>query len=113
MLEKGVYEAARRCLLVYGGNNFKTDKENMVEGGSSKVDYVLRVDDEDEALCEAKSPSVMKKVGEQLPQHGIELTWVRRQSLIPKIFAEVNTPFPISNDTVIQEMYSGRSLFRP
>ncbi|KAN0102364.1 hypothetical protein V8E52_012018 [Russula decolorans] len=88
LLHMGVYQAARRCLFVlYGRHRFKTDKENSVEGGSSKVDFVLLVNDNKLALCEAKSPSVMHKVGRLLPERGIELTWFRGQSLIPKFFA--------------------------
>ena len=35
---------------------FRTLKENMVEGGSSKVDYVGLVNDNEGVLVEAKSP---------------------------------------------------------
>jgi hypothetical protein len=52
------------------------------------------VDGQDETFVEAKSPSVMKKVGELLPPRGIELTWARGQSLVRKILAKVSTPFP-------------------
>jgi hypothetical protein len=86
-------------LFVYGRHRFKTDKEKSVEGGSSKVDYVLLVDDEEPALCEAKSPSAMHKVGKVLPQRGIELKWFRGLSLIPKILAKVSIPFLISYTT--------------
>jgi hypothetical protein len=99
-------------LFVYGRHRFKSDKENSVEGGSSKVDYVLLVDDDELALCEAKSPSVMHKVGKVLPQRGIELKWFRGQSLIPKILAKVNTPFPISYNTGFKKACIGRFIFR-
>ena len=65
---------------------FGTDEEQLVKGGSSKVDYVVLVNNEPKALLEAKSPSVMKKVGEMLPPRGIELEWVSGQSLIPNFF---------------------------
>ena len=107
LLEKGVYRATRGCLFVYGRHRFKTDKENSVEGGSSKVDYVLVVDDNRPALCEAKSPSVMHKVGKMLPEHGIELKWSRGQSLIPKILAKVSTPSPISYNTGLKNRCIG------
>ena len=94
LLDTGVYKAARIFLLVYGGQRFKTIKENLAEGGSSSVDYVLVVDDNKVALCEAKSPSVMHHVGQILPEHGIELTWLPRQSLIPKILSKVSTRHP-------------------
>ena len=90
MLERGVYEAAAACLTLYGRHYFDTLEE---EGGSSKVNFVLLVDGHKSALCEAKSPSVMHNVGEALPEHGIGLTWHRGQSLIPKIFTKVGTPF--------------------
>jgi hypothetical protein len=91
-------------LSVYGRYRFKTDKENSVEGGSSKVDHVLLVNDDDRALCEVKSPLVTQKAGELLPPHGIELKWVRGQSLIPKILANVSTPFPISYNPGFKEI---------
>jgi hypothetical protein len=90
LLDKGVYEAARKCLAEYGGYHFTTDEENSVQGGSSKVDYVALVNGSSKALCEAKSPSVMKKVGELLPARGIELEWNRSQSLVRRILSKVH-----------------------
>jgi hypothetical protein len=109
LLEKGVCRAAQGCLFVYGRHRFK---ENSVEGGSSKVDYVLLVDDDKQALCETKSPSVMHQVGQLLPQRGIELKWFRGQFLIPKIFANVSTPFPISYNTGFKKICIDRFVFR-
>ena len=77
LLERGAYRAARECLSIYGRYLFGTAKINSVEGGSSKVDYVLLVDGDGKALCEAKSPSVVKKLGQSLPPRVIEFTWVR------------------------------------
>ncbi|KIL58963.1 hypothetical protein M378DRAFT_27259 [Amanita muscaria Koide BX008] len=85
LLDKGVLQALTPCLWVYGGYHFQNILEQVADGGSSKVDYVLQVNHEDEVLVEAKSPSVMKRVGELLPPRGIELTWARRQTLVPKI----------------------------
>jgi hypothetical protein len=102
----------RGCLFVYGRHRCKGDKQNSVEGGNSKVDYVLLVDDDKQALCEAKSPSVMHKVGPLLPRHGIELKWSRGQTLIQKIFAKVSTPFPISYNTGFKKICIGRFVFR-
>ena len=83
----GFIKSASRCLAVCGLRKFRTrNDEESVEGGSSKVDYSLLVDNKHGALIEAKSPSVMKKVGELLPSWGIELNWLPNQSLIPKIF---------------------------
>ena len=52
------------------------------------------------ALIEVKSPSVMKKVGELLPAHGIELKWDRNQSLIPKILSKVSALFNVRTTSV-------------
>lgn len=103
LLDKGVFQAARKCLWEYDQYLFKTIKEDVAVGGSSKVDYVAQVDGKGIALCEANSPSVMKKVGEWLPPHGIKLTWVRSQPLVPKIFAKVSMPF--SSVTLVLKGY--------
>jgi hypothetical protein len=108
----GVYEAARGCLFIYGGHSFRDVKEHSVGEGGSKVDYVLLVDDDMQVLCEAKSPSVMHKVGPLLPRHGIELKWSRGQTLIEKILAKVSTPFPISYNTGFKKICIGRFVFR-
>ena len=92
LLDKGFFEAARIFLAVYGDQNFETFRENSVEGGSSSVDYILVVDDNEVALCEAKSPSVMYHVGQILPEHGIKLTWLPSKSLLRKILSKVSTP---------------------
>jgi hypothetical protein len=70
-----------------------------------KVDYVALVDDEPRALCEAESPSVMKKTGDLLPPHGIELTWVRGQPLVPKILAKVGMPIPVGYNIGFKETW--------
>ena len=100
MLDHGFFEATRRCLGECGPYSFDTDKEQSVEGGSSKVDYDAQVNDESMALVEAKSPSVMKKVGELLPPRGIELKWVCGQSLVPKILSNV-MPYSLSGATSV------------
>ena len=100
LLDVGFFEATRRCLGLCGPYRFKTDKEQSVEGGSSKVDYDAQVNDESKALVEVKSPSVMKKVGELLPQRGIELKWVCGQSLVPKILSNV-MPYSLSGATSV------------
>lgn len=70
--------------------------EHRVEGGSSKVDFVVLADDRFTVLVEAKSPSVMRKVGDLLPPRGFELKWHQRQSLLPKILSKVSTLFCVS-----------------
>ena len=89
----GVYRATARVLTLYGHHSFTTLRENSVERGSSRVDYVLAVDNQGCALCDAKSPSVMHNIGERLPEYGFELTWRRGQTLIPKIFTKVGHHF--------------------
>ena len=98
MLDKGFFVAAGTCLWEYGQYDFQDTKEDLVEGASSKVDYVALVDGESKVLCEVKSPSVMKKVGELLPAQGFELKWVRGQPLVPKILAKVITLFSIGRN---------------
>jgi hypothetical protein len=76
---------------VYGTHRFKTSKEASVEGGRSKVDYVALVDNEDKLLCEARSPSVMKKFGELLPERGFELEWIPSSSVVRRILGKAST----------------------
>jgi hypothetical protein len=108
LLDKGFFEATRKCLGRCGPYRFKTAKEQSVEGGSSKVDYVALVNNESNALLEAGSPSVMKKVGAKLPPHGIELTWVSRQSLVPKILSKVSALFPARYNICSKGICAGR-----
>jgi hypothetical protein len=103
----GVFNAARACLSEDGHHRFHADEEDYVEGDTSKVDFVLLVGDDKPALCEANSPSVMHKVGVLLPERGNELTWCRGQSLIPKFFANVSTPSPISYNTGFKKICIG------
>jgi len=49
------------------------------------------VNDEPTSLCEAKSPSVMEKVGELLPALGIELEWNHSPSLVRRILGKVSS----------------------
>jgi hypothetical protein len=93
LLEEGVFGAATRCLAAYGSHVFGVSEESAVEGCSSRVDYVIEVDDEDKLLCEAKSPSVMKRFGELLPARGIELEWRPSSSLVRRILGEVSALF--------------------
>jgi hypothetical protein len=106
-LDKGFYEAARRCLFEYGEYKFETTNESTVENGSSKVDHVVLVNDAERVLVETKSPSVMAKLAELLPPHGIKLTWVRGQSLVPKILAKVSMPFPVGSNSSVDDMCIG------
>jgi hypothetical protein len=66
------------CLYLYG---FDFDFQPQPQHPShSLVDFVgsLKEDQDnlvDKVLCEAKSPSVMRRVGDTLPQEGVELKW--------------------------------------
>ena len=105
LLDKGFFEATRRCLGECGPYRFKTTKEHSVEGGSSAVDYDALVNDESKVLLEAKSPSVMKKAGELLPPRGIELKWVCGQSLVPKILSKVGALFSVRYNICFTAIY--------
>ena len=103
VLRKGCLPSRTRVFVRICSPLFRTDKENSVEGSGSKADYVLLVDDDEPSLCEAKMSSVMHKVGQVLPQRGIELSWFRGQPLIPQILANVSTLFlSVTSQTQIQ-----------
>ena len=108
LLDKGFFEAARRCLEECGPYHFNVDEEHSVKGGSSKVDYVALVNNRPKVLCEAKSPSVMKDVGKLLPPHGIELKWVTGQSLVPKILSNVSVLFPVGYNICFKTISADR-----
>jgi hypothetical protein len=111
LLTLGFFAATRKCLAEYGEYSFAIDEENSVEGGSSSVDCAVLVNGGGTALCEAKSPSFMKKVGELLPPYGIELKWVRGQSLVPKILTKVSMLFPVSYNVSFKRKCVGRIVF--
>jgi hypothetical protein len=50
----------------------------------------------------------MKEVGELLPLRGIELKWVRGQSLVPKILSEASVLFPVCYNICFKEICTGR-----
>lgn len=74
--------------------------EQSVKGCRSRVDYIALVDKEPKALVEAKSPSVMKKAGELLPPHGIELKWDHNPGLIPKILSKASALLSVRTTSV-------------
>jgi hypothetical protein len=112
LLEKGAFAAIEKCLWVYGRHAFDTLEENLAEQASSKVNYVAVVDNEPKALCKAKSPSVMKKVGGLLPQHGIELKWIVGQPLVPKILSKVSFLSPVGYNVDFKQICVGRIVSR-
>ena len=90
-LNSGFLVAARKTLFKHSHLEFKTDKEDKVDGGVSKVDYVALVDTRKTLLFEAKSPTVMMNFGELLPVHGFECEWnVKSSSLVRKILEKVS-----------------------
>ncbi|KAH8976702.1 hypothetical protein EDB92DRAFT_1810674 [Lactarius akahatsu] len=84
ILDKGFFPAAAFCLEAYGGYLFTNTVEH-VERGLSKVDYLGMVDDKRVVLVEAKSPSVMKAVGDSLPEHTVELNWTPGGDLVSRV----------------------------
>jgi hypothetical protein len=79
-------------LAAYGEYEFGNAKEVSAEGCTSKVDYVLLVNDEAKLLCEAKAPSVMEIFAELLPPRGFEIVWGPSNSLVQKILGKVSKP---------------------
>jgi hypothetical protein len=73
-----------------GPYSFDNSQEVSAEGSSSKVDYVSLVNDEEILFCEAKSPSVMKSFGEELPPRGFQLEWTTSPSIVRKILGNVS-----------------------
>ena len=95
LLDKGFFDAARKCFWVYDQSIFETTREHLAERGSSKANYAALVSNKLMGLCDAKSPSVMKNVCASLPPHGFKLTWVPDQPLVPKILSKVSTLLPL------------------
>jgi hypothetical protein len=89
LLDKGFFGAADLCLDLYDGYRFILAEEHQVDGARSKVDYRGSIG-EGSVLVEAKSPSVMKVLGESLPLHGFQLKWAPNQPLSPKILQKVS-----------------------
>jgi hypothetical protein len=90
LLNKGVLQALPFCLWVYGEYSCQKEPELPADEGTSKVDYVLQVNNEDNVLLEVESPSVIRRVRDLLPPRGIELTWARSQTLVQKILTKVS-----------------------
>ena len=108
MLSKGVLQALEDCLWIYDRYDLVVKTEQVADRGSSRADYVLEVDGEDRALVEVKSPSVMHNFIELLPQNGIELTWARGQTLVPKMLTKVSTLFSSPTALAVKK-YNGNT----
>lgn len=90
LLDRGFFPAAEACLGGCG-HRFRTKNEKQVEKGGSKVDYVGLVGDKPVVLIEAKSPTVMKRMADSLPEGVLRLKWGREQLLVPKVLQKVST----------------------
>ncbi|KIL54825.1 hypothetical protein M378DRAFT_91869 [Amanita muscaria Koide BX008] len=66
LLDKGFFEAARKCL-----GNFGFGPYTFETAPSSRVDYIFLVNDKQKLL----------------PPHGIQLKWLRGQTLVPKVLS--------------------------
>ncbi|KAH9048980.1 hypothetical protein EDB84DRAFT_1585806 [Lactarius hengduanensis] len=84
LLDRGFFPAAAVCLRAYGRYRFGNTREH-VERGLSRVNYLGMVDDKRVVLVEAKSPSVMKAVGDSLPEHTIKLNWTPGGDLVSRV----------------------------
>jgi hypothetical protein len=90
LLILGVSTAAVACLFEYDQSNFEMTLEQRVEGVRSVVDFHTLVDDELVALVEMKSPTVMNKLGELLPQNAFNIRWTAGStSLVSLVFSNV------------------------
>ncbi|KAH9039908.1 hypothetical protein EDB84DRAFT_1577092 [Lactarius hengduanensis] len=84
LLDRGFFPVAAVCLRAYGRYRFENTMEH-VERGLSKVDYLGMVDDKRVVLVEANSPSVMKAVGDSLPEHTVKLNWTPGGDLVSRV----------------------------
>ena len=90
LLTLGVSTAAVACLFEYDQSNFEMTFEQKVEGARSVVDFHALVDDKLVALVEAKSPNVMNRLGELLPQNAFKIRWTAGStSLVSLVFSKV------------------------
>jgi hypothetical protein len=102
LIDKGIFDAAGKCFWEYDRSVFKTISEHKAEQGGSMVDFAVLVGDRLVALCEAKSPAVMNQVCNSLPPHGIELSWIHDQPLVPRVLTNVSTLFPLVTALVLR-----------
>jgi len=91
LLDFGVFEATRKCLRLFDQSSFfQVEAEQKIVGAGSIVDFHALVNDDIVAIVEAKSPKVMHKLGELLPQNAIEMKWMAGSTnLLFKIFSKV------------------------
>ena len=97
-MNAGVLKAAAYCSQEISGDEAYFDPEHKASEGLSKVDYLGVLGEKPVVLVEAKSPTVMKVLGESLPPHGITLKWLAGETLVPRIFQKVG--IRVFNDTI-------------
>ena len=94
LLTLGVFNAAPYCLWQYRQCKFSVRPEQKAEVGKSIVDFHALVDGKLVALVEAKSPTMMIKLGELLPQNAFKIRWTAGStSLVSLIFSNVGIWF--------------------
>ena len=90
LLILGVIKATTKCLWEYDRLEFQILPEQNAEVAKLIVDFHGLVDNELVALVEVKSPTVMNKVGELLPENAFEIRWTAGStSLVSLIFSKV------------------------
>jgi hypothetical protein len=91
LLFLGVFKAAAQCLGEYDQSEFEAVFEQKAEvAAKSIVDFHVQVNDKLVALVEAKSPTVMNKLGESLPQNPFKIRWTAgSSSLLSRVFSKV------------------------
>ena len=83
LLDLGVFNAMARCLWEYDRSKFRMPHEQRVGGVTSAVGFHILVNNKHVALVEAKSPSVMNKLGELLTQNAFKMRW--QQTTFPSL----------------------------
>ena len=90
LLTLGVFRATTTCLELFDQSVFEVLPEQTVPGAGSIVDFHALVNNDLAVVVEAKSPKVMHKLGELLPQNGFEMRWTSgSRNLASKIFSKV------------------------
>jgi hypothetical protein len=70
--------------------------EQKAEVAKSIVDFHVLVNDILVALVDVKSPTVMNKLGEMLPQNAFKIRWTPGSNkLVSLVFSKVGKRFPI------------------
>jgi len=98
LLDRGVFTAAEVCLLKYDKSTFKARSEQRFGEARSIVDFHVLVNKKLVAIVEAKSPTVMHRLGELLTRNinAFELRWTKgSRNLVSQVFSRVGIRFLI------------------